>query len=144
MKRVLFDSDFDYEEDYNEFVKETNSNITYYDFTMQESEISIQELFNDFEEITGSCVVCGTLGLWNGTKEIIPTRFSTLEQAVRKCISDYYSFKIEQVNGHLEISSYHHDGTNNFIVYLLNDKGENTINGDLNNRRYHKAIKFPY
>ena len=56
-----------------------------------------------------------------------------------------YDITIKKVNGHLEITQVHHDGTNHFEIHLLNDKGiKASERADLSNKCYHKAIKEMY
>ena len=87
------------------------------------------------------CVVIGSLGLWHGRQEINPTREDTLAEAIRQCCNncDYSHIKI--VDGHVEVTSAHHDGTNYFKIYLLNKRGRNTIQADLTKSCYHRKIK---
>lgn len=95
----------------------------------------------DYSNENWDCVVCGVIDMWNGRKEIYPTRFPCLTDAIRATIYQADFIEIKQVNGHIEVKAAHHDGTNAFQIYLLNENGITTENGDLSNRRYHRAIK---
>ena len=87
------------------------------------------------------CVVLGTLGLWNGKKQIIPTREKTLVEAIKNCCRgcDYNRIKI--VDGHIEVTSAHHDGTNVCEIHVLNELGQKSIYPDLTKSCYHLKIK---
>lgn len=87
------------------------------------------------------CVVLGSLGLWYGRRDIIPTRENTLADAIKKCVSgcDYTCVKI--VDGHIEVKAMHHDGTNEFEIHILNKLGQKTMGADLTKECYHCKIK---
>lgn len=97
-------------------------------------ELSLSEYDTD-------CVVCGSLGLWYGRREIYPQKFTSLLDAIRTTFRSADFVEVKQVNGHIEVTAVHHDGRNYFEIYLLNEKGLFTQNGNLENRRYHRAIK---
>ena len=90
------------------------------------------------------CVVLGTLGLWNGKKQIVPTREKTLMEAIKNCCRgcDYNRIKI--VDGHIEVTSAHHDGTNVFEIHILNKRGQKSIYPDLTKSCYHLKIKTDF
>lgn len=81
-----------------------------------------------FSDSNVECVIVGYVQLWTGKREIVPVKCDTLWEAIQKAV------------GHIEVSAIHHDGTNRFSIHLLNEKGINTINGNLNKSCYHKAI----
>ena len=90
------------------------------------------------------CVVVGSVGLWNGRRDIKPKRFDTLIDAINACVSGGYDMHIYiyKVNGHIEVSIAHHDGIHYFEIYLLNDKGVRASErADLSNRCYYKAME---
>lgn len=91
----------------------------------------------------GECVILGTLGLWQRRCEIVPERYGTIVGAIIKCSQNYDYIKVELVDGHLELSVSHHDGTNNFCIFLLNKKGQNAgETADLSKSCYHAKIKL--
>ena len=100
-------------------------------------------LFDNLEinKYNTECVVLGSLGLWNGRRDIIPTREKTFADAIRKCVdcSEYACIKI--VNGHIEVKGIHHDGTNEFEIHILNKLGQKTMGADLTKECYHCKIK---
>lgn len=100
-------------------------------------------LFDNLEKNKNNteCVVLGSLGLWYGRRDIIPTRENTLANAIKKCVGgcDYTCIKI--VDGHIEVKAIHHDGTNEFEIHILNKLGQKTIGADLTKKCYHCKIK---
>lgn len=86
------------------------------------------------------CVVLGTVGRWTGQHDVVPTVFDSLHDAVWACIRHCDYIKITQDCLTIRVKSTHHDGTNYFDIKFLNDRGCNTENGNLNNRRYHLTL----
>ena len=89
----------------------------------------------DFEDVMGNlmyskvikdrkCVIVGSVGTWMGNREIIPTICNNVTDAINKCVEKCELRSIERVDNHLEVSVYHHDGSNHFDLYFLSDKGE--------------------
>ena len=87
------------------------------------------------------CVVIGTLDLWIGRKQIVATRENTLAEAIKRCCRGCDYNRIEIVDGHVEVTSVHHDGTNIFDIHLLNKRGRNTMGANLTNPCYYRKIK---
>lgn len=87
------------------------------------------------------CVVLGTLELWNGKKQIIPTREKTLVEAIKKSCRGCDYNRIDIVDGHIEVTSVHHDGTNVCEIHVLNEMGRKSIYPDLTKSCYHIKIK---
>lgn len=66
----------------------------------------------------------GTLGLWNGQKEIVPKVFGSLFEAIIACTHRCDYFKITKNNSKIEVEATHHDGTNRFTLKCLSYYGE--------------------
>lgn len=75
------------------------------------------------DTINCPCMVVGTLGLWHGKVDITPKRFERLDDAIFACIKDCGYIVIKDNDGVLSISGTHHDGTNHFNIYKLNEQG---------------------
>lgn len=65
--------------------------------------------------------ITGTLGLWNGRKDIYPDREPDLMTAIKRCVApqsildfDIYFEDTEDGHQRLYIGAHHHDGTNVF------------------------------
>ena len=78
------------------------------------------------------CVVVGTLGLWNGRKDIYPTKCDDLVSASNVIVI--------LNNGCIEVNAMHHDGTNCFEIHLLNKLGIDTMGADLTKPCYYRQI----
>jgi hypothetical protein len=89
-------------------------------------------------------IVSGTLGLWDGVRQIYPVVFESTDyeqrsngkwayknpallNAIEKCISGMDDFKVELVEGEIIVHGYHHDGTNTFIINKISKKGMDPI-----------------
>ena len=99
-------------------------------------------------QLSSPILVIGDLGLWYGRPSIEPLACEDIESAIRKCANNMDYVIVKQVNGHIEVTGIHHDGSNNFEIYILNDKGiranelikEGKGNADLSRRCYHKSL----
>lgn len=89
------------------------------------------------------CVVCGTVGTWQGDRAICAKRFDNLKDAIYACVNPCGAVVISQRASNIIVDGYHHDGTNHFEIHVLNDKGvradENRCN--LSRREYQLTLK---
>lgn len=89
------------------------------------------------------CVVCGTVGTWQGDRAICAKRFDNLKDAIYACVNPCGEVVISQRASNILVDGYHHDGTNHFEIHVLNDKGvladENRCN--LSRREYQLTLK---
>lgn len=89
------------------------------------------------------CVVCGTVGTWQGDRAICAKRFDSLKGAIYACVNPCGEVVISQRASNIIVDGYHHDGTNHFEIHVLNDKGvradENRCN--LSRREYQLTLK---
>lgn len=89
------------------------------------------------------CVVCGTVGTWQGGRSICAKRFDNLKDAIYAYVNPCDEVVISQRASNILVDVYHRDGTNNFEIHVLNDKGvradENRCN--LSRREYQLALK---
>ena len=86
------------------------------------------------------CVIVGTLGLWNGRKDIYPTKCDDLVSAINKCAGSASNVIVILNNGCIEVNAMHHDGTNCFEIHLLNKLGIDTMGADLTKPCYYRQI----
>lgn len=89
------------------------------------------------------CVVCGTVGTWQGDRAICAKRFDNLKGAIYACVDPCDDVVISQRASNILVDVYPRDGTNNFEIHVLNDKGvradENRC--DLSRREYQLTLK---
>lgn len=111
-----------------------------------EEPTSFEEFIEDIEysEVAQRpCVVCGTVGTWQGDRAICAKRFDNLKDAIYACVNPCGEVVISQRASNILVDGYHHDGTNHFEIHVLNDKGvradENRC--DLSRREYRLAPK---
>lgn len=86
------------------------------------------------------CVVCGTVGTWQGSRA---KRFDNLKNAIYAYVNPCDEVVISQRESNILVNVHHRDGTNNFEIHVLNDKGvhadENRCN--LSRQEYQLALK---
>lgn len=142
---ILFSSRREYsDEDVKEYNALNEINLSYNDAVAEMQRIDYEDFMGNLEYSSknhSECVILGTLGLWNGNKTIHPMKCYFISYAIKKCLGDAESFEIRLKHGVIEVDVYHHDGTNQFQIKLLNDKGIKTENGDLRKPYYHKRLK---
>jgi hypothetical protein len=89
------------------------------------------------------CVVCGTVGTWQGDRAICAKRFDNLKDAIYACVNPCDDVVISQRASNILVDVYPRDGTNYFEIHVLNDKGvradENRC--DLSRREYQLTLK---
>ena len=95
-----------------------------------------------YSKIDGECVILGSLGLWNGRHDVGAVKANSLIEAIKKCVGSSAYTIIKLVDGHLNITSIHHDGCNYFDIYLLNKLGQTTNGANLTKEVYYKKIKI--
>lgn len=78
--------------------------------------------------------ITGTLGLWNGRKDIYPELEPNLMTAIKRCVMpqsilDFDIYFEKDANGkeHLYVNAYHHDGTNIFELRQKTPEHPHTI-----------------
>lgn len=96
----------------------------------EEEDNDIDVLIDDFNEQIEKAnkeyegfLITGTLGLWHGKKDIYPEYCADLNDAYTKCVENADDIIVKIVDGALEISSMHHDGTNTLYIRPLDPIG---------------------
>lgn len=92
--------------------------------------IDIDDLVDDFNDKIEHAdkehdgyIIVGTLGLWNGKKDIYPEYYSDLTEAYQKCTKSADDVIVTLIDGALEVSATHHDGTNGLYIKALTRRG---------------------
>lgn len=73
-------------------------------------------------------VISGTLGLWNGTKTIVPEIERDFQHALWACINGADYCNIYKEYSKIIIEATHHDGTNVFTLQFLTEDAEMKYN----------------
>lgn len=91
------------------------------------------------------CAIVGSVGTWRGRFEIEPTFCNNIVDAVYKCIDGCELRSIERIGNRIDISVYHHDGSNSFSIYFLSDIGEDRYyrNGDVSLKNKKNIFSIP-
>lgn len=69
-------------------------------------------------------VISGTLGLWDGTKTIVPEVARNFERALWACIDRCCYCTIYKEYSKIVVKATHHDGTNVFTLQFLTENAE--------------------
>jgi hypothetical protein len=114
----------------NEITPEPEGSNDYYEWEAEENQRYVEDFFENlrYVKFDTPVIITGSLGLWNGRKEIYPmvvesTEKPSLYNAVMKCINGMDDFKVELSEGEIVVHGYHHDGTNIFTISKLSKKG---------------------
>lgn len=91
------------------------------------------------------CAIVGSVGTWRGRFEIEPTFCNNIVDAVYKCIDGCELRSIDRIGNRIDISVYHHDGSNSFSIYFLSDIGEDRYlrNGDVSLKNKKNIFSIP-
>lgn len=91
------------------------------------------------------CAIVGSVGTWRGRFEIEPTFCNNIVDAMYKCMNGCELRSIERIGNRIDISVYHHDGSNSFSIYFLSDIGEDRYyrNGDVSLKNKRNIFSIP-
>jgi hypothetical protein len=126
----------------NEITPEPEESNSYYEWLSEERCHLIEDFLENLRYIkndSAAVVITGSLGLWNGRKEIYPMFMESddyqtnngkgrymnpaIRKAILKCITGMDDFKVELAQGEIVVHGYHHDGTNIFSIIKLTPRG---------------------
>jgi hypothetical protein len=89
-------------------------------------DILIEDFMKELEYVDKKYegfIVTGSLGLWYGKKEIYPEYFADLTEAYNKTVDKCDDVIVKLIEGSLEVSGMHHDGTNTLYIRPLSKEG---------------------
>ena len=92
------------------------------------------------------CAIVGSVGTWRGRFEIEPCFCKDIVTAIQKCVEGCEIRSIIRKGNHIEVNVYHHDGSNSFNIFVLNDLGESRYreNGEVSIYNSQNTFKIPY
>ena len=91
------------------------------------------------------CVIVGSVGTWRGRFEIEHYFCKDIETAIYKCVEGCEIRSIIRKGNHIEVNVYHHDGSNSFNIFVLNDLWESRYhrNGEVSIHNSQNTFKIP-
>lgn len=98
----------------------------YWDAVNDMIDLEIEDFKTDaaFDFDLGECLVMATAGLWNGYRDGAGIRTITSGQDILNCLSkDCDKCRVVLNENGLVMYGYHHDGTNVYTFYKLNNNG---------------------
>ena len=119
--------------DINEMEQPAEDSENFYDIVYHLRDMDISDFFDNIKYSKWRdkyCLIVGTLGLWDGKHEIIPTLVQGIDNAISKCVGESDDCKIYVEDNTIKVAAYHHDGTNTFSVLILSSEGEEAYNND--------------
>ena len=133
------DVDCDWEEDNDTDFMDWESTQKGYDFDDLITNLNYSPIKNKM------CVIVGSVGTWRGKLEIEPYFCKDIETAIYKCVEGYEIRSIIRKGNHIEVNVYHHDGSNSFNIFVLNDLGETRYrnNGEVSIHNSQNTFKIP-
>lgn len=116
----------------NEIIPQDENTEDYWDFVAHIRELDILDFFDNLkyskENNSHYWIISGTLGLWNGVKEIEMVKCETLTDAINMCSNGCDDFIIEKCGNKICVTGLHHDGRNYFEIMALSDLGNERFN----------------
>ena len=131
----------------NEITPEPENSDDHWNWVSEERQHNVEDfLLNlQYAKINEEPVmITGSLGLWDGRREIYPMlvkgseyekrnngewkyKNPAIKNAIEKCMNGMDDVKVEYANGDIVVHGYHHDGTNIFTIHKLSKKGMKTV-----------------
>lgn len=131
----------------NEITPEPEDSDDYWKWVSDERQRSIEDFLMNLRYARFNeepVLITGSLGLWNGRREIYPMLIESsdyekrhngewkynnpaLLKAIEKCMNNMTDVKVEYANGEIVVHGYHHDGTNIFTINKLSKKGKISV-----------------
>lgn len=128
---------------------EKDNEQDFYDWECTQKELDLADLLLNLKFAQPIkdriCAIVGSVGTWRGRFEIVPTFCNNIVDAVYKCIDGCELRSIERIGNRLDISVYHHDGSNSFSIYFLSDIGEGRYlrNGNVSLKNKKNIFSIP-
>lgn len=127
----------------NEVTPATENSDDYWEWISETVNMYIDDFFTNVNCMKNDSpvIITGSLGLWNGRKEIYPMLIESSDptpdsngkvyfaekalcKAIKKCVTGMDDFKVEYSEGVIVVHGYHHDGTNIFEIHKLSTQGK--------------------
>ena len=128
----------DYEE-YKENCEENNcepqaeDSDDYWDYVSERRSLEYEDFISNMEyseQAELPCLLTGSCERWNGTREIMPYKFSDAISAVKKAYCYCDDLIVKQEDGVIKVEALHHDGRNKFEIRPLTEHGKQVLKDD--------------
>ena len=106
---------------FDQLTDEDFDNINSWDASNWEDAAGV---LNELDKQADAFIIFGSMGLWNGRHEIVPEKETKLMDILDKLIDGKDSIYISLVDGHIEFTGGHHDGSNSYNIYGITQEGE--------------------
>ena len=110
----------------NEIEPKDSDSSDYWDYVSDMQSLEVSDFFTNLhysKKDECEVLLTGTLGLWNGNRDIYPIRLNSLTKAIQKCNCKCDDIKVRMENGEIIVEASHHDGTNVFSIKPLSARG---------------------
>lgn len=128
---VLYDSEgFDFDEAKKFLSEDSENEVTdemvynYISDSLSFDFEQLEEIANNLDLQCSSHLIFGSVGTWRGRFDIFNQSSTILMNLIRKAINNMDRVLIQMIDGKIEISCGHHDGTNYFTIQPLNKRGD--------------------
>lgn len=114
----------------NEITPMDENSQEFFEWCDDETQTNIECDFDNLEcakIANADFVLTGSIGRWNGTFDIKPMHYTSLTKAIKAAIGECDYYDVRYIDGVIEISASHHDGTNSFKLRLLSKKGISAV-----------------
>ena len=139
-KATLCDTTYipDYEEykencEANDCKPQAEDSQDYWDYVSERQSFEYDEFILNMKNSAKAeqpCLLTGSCGLWNGTREIMPYKFSDALSAVKKAYGSCDDIIVKQEDGVIKVEALHHDGRNRFEIRPLTEHGKQALEDD--------------
>ena len=139
-KLTLCDTTYipDYEEykeycEANGFEPQAEGSNDFWDYVSERRSIEYDDFVFNMQNSTQAqqpCLLTGSCGLWDGTREIMPYKFTNALSAVIKAYGSCDDLIVSQEDGVIKVESFHHDGCNRFEIRPLTENGKQALEDD--------------
>lgn len=130
---TIYDSEFEYSyDDYEDFCYGNGIEPKGFDSEDYQEYLSAQKQI-DYDYFMAALshspyngrkwIIEGSLGLWCGSRTIVPCVVDSLEEGILKCFGQCDIFEVKKDNSKVMVRAVHHDGTNVFTLQCLSEKG---------------------
>lgn len=117
----------------NGFEPQAENSKDYWDYVSERRALEYDDFILNMENSAQAeqpCILTGSCGLWDGTHEIMPHKFSDVLSAVKKAYGSLDDLIVSQEDGVIKVEALHHDGRNRFEIRPLTEHGKQALEDD--------------